>query len=106
MKIDDRIDKLKEWVERPERIYKLKVGWKVLNHRYYGIGVSWRLLLFPVFLAPLLLIAVLPWYLLGPIAKLEFADIILFLLAIPASVLGIIFCLLLANYAYINNWEN
>lgn len=93
-------------INRAIFFHKLKTGWYVIRNRYgyydYMLNV-WLLVNF-VFLVPVFLLIVLPWYIFIVILDIDF---VIFLLPILGSIgvaLGIIFVLLMMNYVWTNEW--
>jgi len=104
MEKDDKIEKLIEWTERPELIYKLKTGWHLISNRYgYYDNQLWKLLALPIFLIPIFFFVIIPWYVLDVLLQVEFIFIVT-ILSIPGIILGFIFVLLFESYAWHHSW--
>lgn len=89
-----------------ELLHKLRTGWNVVRNRYgYNDADAGRgLILLSAFLAPFVLIYVLPWYIFVVLLKIEFVALILPFLLICGIIGGIFFFLLMANYAWVSGW--
>ena len=94
-------------MDNPSFWNKLKCGLNILTLRYQysGYYFDYRLLILPVYFLPILLLVILPYYIFIQKLQLEFLNLIIPILTIPAIALGIIFVLLLANYCFVNGYE-
>jgi len=94
-------------MENPCFWNKLKCGFNILilRYPYPSYYLDYRLLIPPVFFLQILLLVILPYYLFVEILQLEFVNLIIPILLIPAIALGIIFVLLLANYCFVHGYE-